>query len=203
MSVLARPFPFAPTARRVWRVFTRPHVILGVVLLALMLYFVLMPLLVMIQTTFTWQPEDMRLADDVKPGEFTLFHWVRIFSSRISQSMLYDPLINTLYTSVGISFFALAIGTLLAWLVVRTDLPGRKLISGVAIIPYMLPSWTISLAWIVVFKNERIGGSIGFLQVLTGMQPPDWLSYGPVPIIITLSLHYYAFSFLFCCFFWM
>jgi len=196
MSVLARPFPFVPTARRAWRVFTRPHVILGVVLLALMLYFVLMPLLVMIQTTFTWQPEDMRLADDVKPGEFTLFHWVRIFSSRISQSMLYDPLINTLYTSVGISFFALTIGTLLAWLVVRTDLPGRKLISGVAIIPYMLPSWTISLAWIVAFKNERIGGSIGFLQALTGMQPPDWLSYGAVPIIITLSLHYYAFSFL-------
>ena len=196
MSVLARPFPFVPTARRAWRVFTRPHVILGVVLLALMLYFVLMPLLVMIQTTFTWQPEDMRIADNVQPGEFTLFHWVRIFSSRISQSMLYDPLINTLYTSVGISFFALAIGTLLAWLVVRTDLPARKFISGVAIIPYMLPSWTISLAWIVVFKNERIGGSIGFLQALTGMQPPDWLSYGPVPIIITLSLHYYAFSFL-------
>ncbi len=79
---------------------------------------------------------------------------------------------------------------------VRTDLPGRHYISSVAIIPYMLPSWTISLAWIVVFKNQKIGGAMGFLEALTGIQVPDWLSYGPIPIIITLSLHYYAFAFL-------
>ncbi len=161
-----------------------------------MVYFVLGPLLIMIQTTLTWQPEDARLADNVVPGEFTVFHWLRVFNSQLSQTMLWTPLLNTLYTSIGISFFALAIGTLLAWLVVRTDLPARRLISSVAIIPYMLPSWTIALAWIVVFKNEKVGGSIGFLQALTGVQPPDWLSYGPVPIVITLSLHYYAFAFL-------
>lgn len=196
MTAIALPRSILPATRRTWRMFTRPYFVLSIVLLALMLYFVLMPLLIMIQTTITWQPEDMRLADDAKPGELTFFHWVRVFSSAISQSILYQPLINTLYTSVGISIFALTIGALLAWLVIRTDLPARKFISGVAIIPYMLPSWTISLAWIVVFKNEKVGGSIGFLQALTGTQPPDWLSYGPIPIIITLSMHYYAFSFL-------
>lgn len=190
------PHSLVPTVRRAWRSLTRPHVLISLVLLLLMLYFVVGPLLTMIQTTITWQPEDARLADNVVPGELTLFHWLRVFNSQISQTMLWTPLFNTLYTSVGISFFALAIGTLLAWLVVRTDLPARKFIASVAIIPYMLPSWTIALAWIVVFKNEKVGGSIGFLQALTGLQPPDWLSYGPVPIIITLSLHYYAFAFL-------
>lgn len=196
MRTLALPASLAPARRRAWRLATRPHVILGAVLLVLMAYFVLGPLLMMIQTTITWQPEDARLADDFKLGEFTTFHWVRVFSSAISQAMLYQPLVNTLYTAIGISILALSIGTLLAWLVVRTDLPARKLITSLAIVPYMLPSWTIALAWIVVFKNEKVGGTIGFYQAMTGTQPPDWLSYGPVPIVITLSLHYYAFAFL-------
>jgi iron(III) transport system permease protein len=110
--------------------------------------------------------------------------------------MLWTPLANTMITSIGISILALVMGVILAWLVVRTDLPGRRFIRSIAIIPYMLPSWTIALAWIVVFKNERVGGSPGFLQSVFGFQAPDWLSYGPVPIIITLSLHYYAFTFL-------
>jgi iron(III) transport system permease protein len=152
--------------------------------------------LIMIQTTITWQPQDARMVDNAVPGEFTLYHWFRVFNSSISQTMLWTPLWNTLVTSIGISVLALSIGTLLAWLVVRTDLPFKKHISTIAIIPYMLPSWTISLAWIVVFKNQRVGGSIGFLEALTGSQVPDWLSYGPIPIIITLSFHYYAFAFL-------
>ena len=196
MSVVALPSSFARPARRAWRKLTRPHVLVAGVMLALLAYLVITPLLIMIQTTITWQPEDARLVRGITPGEFTLFHWERVFNSIISQTMLWTPLQNTLVTSIGISIFALTLGSLLAWLVVRTDLPGKKFIASVAIIPYMLPSWTISLAWIVVFKNQRVGGSIGFLEALTGAQVPDWLSYGPVPIIITLSLHYYAFAFL-------
>ncbi len=195
MSTLALTASIAPTAHRAWRKLTRPHVLLGLILLALMLYLVMTPLIIMIQTTFTWQPEDARLVRGVTPGVFTLFHWQRVFNSIISETMLWIPLQNTFITSIGISILALSIGTLLAWLVVRTDLPGKRYLSSVAIIPYMLPSWTISLAWVVVFKNQRIGGATGLLEAL-GNQPPDWLSYGPIPIIITLSLHYYPFAFL-------
>ena len=31
---------------------------------------------------------------------------------------------------------------------------------------------------------------------LFGIAPPDWFSYGYVPIVICLGLHYYAYSFL-------
>ncbi|MBI5034353.1 MAG: iron ABC transporter permease [Chloroflexi bacterium] len=196
MSSTALSISLAQATRRARRQLTRPHVVLGLILLALLLYLVMTPLLIMIQTTITWQVEDARLARGTIPGEFTLFHWDRVFNSIISQTMLWTPLQNTLVTSIGISIFALTIGSLLAWLVVRTDLPGKAYISSIAIIPYMLPSWTISLAWIVVFKNQRVGGSIGFFEALTGISVPDWVSYGPVPIIITLSLHYYAFAFL-------
>ena len=34
-------------------------------------------------------------------------------------------------------------------------------------------------------------------EAIIGVSPPDWLSYGPVPIIICCALHYYTFFFLF------
>lgn len=34
-------------------------------------------------------------------------------------------------------------------------------------------------------------------EYLLGQSPPDWLAYGPVPIIISSALHYYTFFFLF------
>jgi len=196
MSSTKTTSSLVPTGRWVWHKLTRPHVLLGIVLVVAMLYFVMTPLFIMIRTAVTWQPEDVRLARGVVPGDFTLFHFQRVFNSAISRAMLWVPLRNTLVVSIGVSVLALTIGSLLAWLVVRTDLPGRKFVASVAIIPYMLPSWTIALAWTVVFKNERVGGAIGLLQAVTGTQPPDWLSYGPLPIVITLSMHFYAFAFL-------
>ena len=63
-------------------------------------------------------------------------------------------------------------------------------------VPYILPSWYLSMAWLTIFKNNRSGGTLGFLQAIFNINPPDWLAYGMLPIIITLSLHYYAYTFL-------
>jgi iron(III) transport system permease protein len=60
-----------------------------------------------------------------------------------------------------------------------------------------MPSWTIAMAWTVLFKNRTSGGAPGLIEFLTGNGPPDWLAYGPVPIIISSGLHYYTFFFLF------
>ena len=51
-----------------WRFFSRPHIVLSLLLVVLMLYLVLTPLLIMVQTTSTWQQEDQRLASDVVAG---------------------------------------------------------------------------------------------------------------------------------------
>ena len=88
------------------------------------------------------------------------------------------------------------IGIFLAWLVARSDIPYRKFIAAAAVIPYMVPSYIHALSWLTLFKNERVGGVSGIFQYLTGIVPPDWVSYGIFPIIITLSLHYFPYSFL-------
>jgi len=56
----------------------------------------------------------------------------------------------------------------------------------------MVPSWTFALAWLAIFRNRTTGGLNGWVESL-GLNPPDWLSYGIVPITIILALHYVPF----------
>lgn len=174
----------------------RPHIVISLVLLAILLFIVLLPFAKMAQDSFVWQFADIRLSRDANPGEFTLFHWRRVFASALTKNTLLRPLYNSLAISLSVSACAMTIGTFLAWLVARTDLPLKKTITTVAVLPYVIPSYIHALAWLNLFKNDRIGGAAGVFQYLTGLSPPDWLSYGYLPIVITLSIHYFPFTFL-------
>ncbi|MBW2631424.1 MAG: iron ABC transporter permease [Deltaproteobacteria bacterium] len=174
----------------------QPHIIISIILLAVLLFIVIIPFAKMIEDSFIWQFADTRLSRDAVPGGFTLFHWKRVFASTITRNVLSIPLLNSISTSLGVSFFAILIGSLLAWLVTRTDLPFRKLVATLAVIPYVIPSYIHALAWLNLFKNERIGGAIGIFQYFFGISPPDWVSYGFFPIVSTLSIHYFPYTFL-------
>ncbi|MBW1836879.1 MAG: iron ABC transporter permease [Deltaproteobacteria bacterium] len=174
----------------------QPHIIVSIVLLVLLFFIIIIPFFKMIEDSFVWQFADTRLSENAIPGNFTVFHWKRVFASSITKNILHRPLLNSLSTSLSVSFFAILIGSLLAWLVTRTDLPFRKTIATIAVLPYVIPSYIHALAWLTLFKNDRIGGAAGMLQFLTGASPPDWVSYGFFPIVCTLSLHYFPFTFL-------
>jgi len=174
---------------------TNPYNIIVIVSLILLTYLIVMPLFEMITTTFKVVQSDVRLIPGSEAGDLTLYYWNRLFFSKLSKSLLYGPLMNSLMIGLSVSVISITFGSCIAWLMVRTDLPYKKFLSMAVIIPYMLPSWCKSLAWMTVFKNERIGGSQGFLASI-GIVTPDWLAYGPVAIILVLSLHYYAYSYL-------
>jgi len=175
---------------------SQPHTLIGILLVLLLTLFIVIPFLQMVHETMIWQEADRRISRAADPGAWTLFHFKRIFSSPLSVNIFYRPLFHSLTTSLTISFLAIAIGALMAWLVVRTDMPLRKTIGIFAVIPYVLPSYTLALAWLDFFKNERIGGAAGIYQYLFGVPTPDWLAYGFIPIVVTLSLHYYPFTYL-------
>ncbi len=183
--------------RRFIRWLTSAKVVLALIMLVLMYYMVLVPLYRMVETTVTYQDKDLARIPDAVVGQLTIFHWARMLKSQISQVYLYDPLVHSLTISAGATLLALCIGGLLAWLVIRTDIPGRNLVNQLALLPYIMPSWTIAQAWTVMFKNRLTGGTPGIFEYLVGSSPPDWISYGPVPIIISSALHYYTFFFLF------
>ncbi len=188
---------FQANARRMWRWLTTPHVVLSIIMLVVMFYMVVIPLYRMVITTITFSESDVRYAPGAVPGEFTLFHWIRMLTSEISRIMTFEPLVHSITISLGATLLAFAIGGALAWMVVRTDMPGRQVINVLATVPYIMPSWTIAMAWRVGFNNGTSGGMPGLLMYLTGTPPPDWLSYGPLPIILSSALHYYTFFFLF------
>lgn len=171
------------TLRRFIRWLTSAKVVLALIMLALMIYMVIVPLYRMVETTMTYQEKDVFYVPDAVVGKLTIFHWTRMLASKISKVMLFVPLQHSLTIAIGASLLAMTIGSTLAWLVIRTDMPGRKLINNLATIPYIMPSWTIAMAWTVMFKNRLAGGTPGIFEYLVGRNPPDWLSYGTVPML--------------------
>lgn len=184
------------TAYNRFRLGLTPQRILSVVFLVVLGYLVIVPLFMMLRETFIVHPLERFQIPGSKVGDLTTAHWTRTLFSENAYAFFYHPLLNTLKVAFGMSFLALAIGALLAWLVVRTDMPMKNFIANSAIIPYIMPSWTLSLAWITIFKNQRIGGDKGIFSALTGIETADWFAYGMFPIIITLSLHYFPFGFM-------
>jgi iron(III) transport system permease protein len=166
-------------------------------MLLVMFYMVIIPLYRMIVTTITVSDSDLRVLKDANVGDFTTYHWLRMLTSKIAKIMTFEPLVHSLTISLGATLLALVIGGLMAWLVVRTDVPGKGIINLLATVPYIMPSWTIAMAWKVLFKNALSGGTPGLLEFITQSPTPSWLAYGPLPIIVSSALHYYTFFFLF------
>lgn len=186
------------SSRRLIRWLTTPHVLLSLIMLVVLYYMVVIPLYRMAETTLTWQPRDVNSSPGAVVGEFTLYHYVRMLTGALGQIYMYTPLRHSFTIAIGSTLLSLLIGGSLAWLVIRTDMPGRKIVNQLALIPYIMPSWTLAQAWLVFFKSTNFsGGTPGLFEYLAGQAPPAWLSYGPVPIIISSALHYYTFFFLF------
>ncbi len=163
--------------------------------IVLLSYLILFPLVEMIVSSFTLAKVDVKTVKGSHQGQFTVYYWKRIFNSMIAKNMFYVPLAHSLVIATFTSILCILLGSTFAWLMVRSDIPHKKFFNLMLIVPYMLPSWAIALSWNTIFRNTRVGGTPGFLVYL-GINVPDWLSYGPVPIILVLSLHYYSYSYL-------
>jgi iron(III) transport system permease protein len=174
----------------------RPDILIALVLIVVFGFLVLGPLIQIIYTSITYQSYDLRVVRDAREGAFTLYHYARVFTGRLSRALFFKPFLNSLKVGFGVTALAMLIGSLLAWAMVRTDIPWKRFFHSITVIPYMMPSWVIALAWLILFKNDRIAGEEGMLSYLTGLAPPDWFSYGLFPIIICLGLHYYSYSYL-------
>lgn len=154
---------------RVRNAFTNPYNIITLISVLLLAYLIIVPLVEMIRTTFTLARADLRRVPGGTTGETTLYYWNRLLFSDVSRNLFWLPLWNSLVIALWTSAISITLGSLIAWLMVRTDLPFKKFFSLAVIIPYMLPSWTKSIAWLSVFRNETIGGSAGFLSYLLSL----------------------------------
>lgn len=169
------------------RFLIKPLTIISLLLIFFLVYTIIIPLWEIVVSTFTSQMDS---------EDFSLETWKEVFTSDISQALLYKPLFHTFNIGIFVSIISLVLGTALAWIVTRTDISYKKTISFLLILPYMLPSWFNAFVWLIIFKNDRIGGSTGLFQYVFNVNLPDWISYGFLPITLSLSTHYYIFAFL-------
>ena len=175
---------------------TDPVNLVMLILLVILAYLVIWPFIQLLIETLTWGDRDRRISPDAVPGKFTSFYWQQATSGPLSRKMLYGPLLNTLITGVTATIMALLAGGVLAWCVVRSDMPGKRWLQPVLTLPYIVPSFAIALAWEAVFRSPKVGGQPGIYEALLGVGPPEWLSYGAFPISITLAIHYFPFAYL-------
>ena len=180
---------------RFYKFIKKPYNIILSVLLIVLGYLTLFPMLTMVKDTFTVHvSESMRLKQAA--GSWTLNHWFKVLFDPSSLSVFYKPFLNSLITSLGACLVALLFGGVFSWLITRTNIRWKKVLSSLFIFPYIMPSWTIALAWYNVFKNSVVGGVPGTFQALTGIEPPNWFAYGAFPIALVTGLHYAPFAYI-------
>ena len=166
-----------------------------VVLVSLIILFclIIIPLLTMISSTFTLAQGELRRVQG-HVGDFTLYYWKYILTGTMANAVLWGPLKNSFVCGFFTGLVSVPLGSVLAWLMIRTDIPGKKVLGLLVTVPYMIPSWTKALAWLAMFRNSTSGAN-GFLAGM-GIPIPDWLAYGPIAIVLCMSMHYYAFSYI-------
>lgn len=119
-------------------------------------------------------------------GTITLENIQRAIESR---NVLIAPLFNSLSISLLSTLICLIISLPFGYLVAKTDLPFKKLISIGLIVPYILPSYALCMSWILLFSRN------GVLEYFLGIEF-NLDIYGYWPIVWIQAIHIYPFAFI-------
>lgn len=130
----------------------------------------------------------------VGDGSLTLENFRSAYDARFGFGRLS---LNTLWFTLGSSAIALPIGTALAYLNVRTNVPLRRLVFVVSLIPLIIPGILHTIAWIFL-ASPRIGlvnkalepvfgpGTIDIFS-MTGMSLVEGLHVTPIVFLVMVA----------------
>jgi len=71
----------------------------------------------------------------------------------IERTRTLELLANSLLLAIAVSLSAMLIGTLQAWIAVRSNLPGRKVFAVLAALPLAIPSYVAAYSWVAVIPG--------------------------------------------------
>jgi iron(III) transport system permease protein len=89
----------------------------------------------------------------------------RHFETVITGSAYWEALLNTIAICGGAALGATAVGTMLAWIFVRTDTFGRSVLEEISQIPIFIPPFVGAVAWVLLFA-PRVGAGNRILSAL-------------------------------------
>ena len=123
----------------------------------LLLWVVAAPIVMMIISS-------LREGNFISPGAFTLGNYRTVYLSPHT----YPALINTLIYAATVSAISLFMATIFAWLVERTDMPGRDWAWTMMLLPLAMPGILRSMAWILLL-SPRSGVVNLYLREFIGL----------------------------------
>ncbi len=115
-------------------------------------------------------------------------------SKVLSDPDTYQALLNSVKIALGTTLLSTVIGVFFAWLVARTDLPFKRAMKALFLVPFMLPSFIGALAWKILL-SPRSGYVNKLLMAAFGLDkaPIDILTLGGIIAIETMYLFPFVF----------
>lgn len=156
----------------------RPATIIGLSALFILLLLALYPFVVVVRQSFG-QPATLAYWRSLLLGQATPV--VPFWSPQHTLAFLWRPLQHSLVVAGLTTLLAAGLGTVLAWLCAMTDLRYSRVLQAIAIFHLILPPFAVAIAW---------------LSLANWLRLPEAWTYGPAPMVLVLTLHFYAFAFL-------
>ena len=127
-------------------------------------------------------------------GTFNLTDVVKV----LREQDTYEALLNSLLIACGTTLGSTVVGTFFAWLVTRTDIPYKRLMKGMFLVPFMLPSFIGALAWKMLL-SPRAGYINRFFMDTLGFEEPVFNIYSYLGIIMVEIMYLFPFVFIQVC----
>jgi iron(III) transport system permease protein len=126
--------------------------------LALIAYLVIVPLALLVMMSF-------REGTLVRPGGWTLQNYVYA----VQLPLFWEALRNTLLVATIGAFGTLAIALFFAWLIERSDLPGRNLVWAAILLPVAIPGIFATLGLVLAFSPRTGWINVPLRELLSGV----------------------------------
>ena len=145
----------------------------------LLLYFVIFPMGILLFDSI------------VKDGAINLENYRNVYSADVN----WKALTNTVELSLLVMIASVIITFPLAWLVGRTDMPGKKAYRTLLVSSYMIPPYVGAIAWVQLF-NPSVGYLNNIFKWMFGLNAAPFDIYTFWGLAWVLTLFYSPFAFI-------
>lgn len=149
------------------------QLLLFCLLLALLGFFILLPILQVVYVAFT------------KNGQISLIHFINFFK----QPSLSEALWRSLFVGLAVVFFSSLISLPLALFTTRYDFKGRLMIQTLGVLPLVMPAFVGAIAMQTVLGRSGMVNQL--LRLVLGTTVP--FMEGLSGVILVQALHYFPF----------
>ena len=145
----------------------------------ILLYFIVLPLAVLIIDSI------------VVDGHLDVSSYLSVYGQAVNMKAL----TNTAKISILVMILSVLITFPLAWLIGRTDLPGRKKFRTILVASYMIPPYVGAIAWTQLL-NPDVGYLNDLFKTIFSLSEAPFNIYTEGGLIWVLTLFYSPFAFI-------